>query len=135
MNALLFERPIRFATGPLIIEEEAQEMDDFTYHRPVLVTETIELLAPRPGALIVDATCGGGGHTEAILQTGADVLALDRDPDALEFAAARLTNFGRRVTLRRANFREVGRLLDELGIGRIGGALLEIGRASCRERV
>ena len=130
MSALLFERPIRFATGPLIIEEEAQEMDDFTYHRPVLVTEMIELLAPRPGALIVDATCGGGGHTEAILQTGADVLALDRDPDALEFATSRLTSFGRRVILRRANFREATGVLDQLGIGRIGGALLDLGVSS-----
>jgi hypothetical protein len=49
LSALLFERPIWFATGPLVIEEEAEQMEDFTYHRPVLVQETIELLAPRPG--------------------------------------------------------------------------------------
>jgi 16S rRNA (cytosine1402-N4)-methyltransferase len=130
MNALLFERPIRFATGPLLINEEAQDMEDFTYHRPVLATEAIELLAPRPGSLILDGTCGGGGHTEAILRTGADVLALDQDPDALEFAGARLANFGRRVTLRRANFREAGRVLDELGIAQIGGAILDLGVSS-----
>jgi len=105
-------------------------MEDFTYHRPVLATETIELLAPRPGSLILDGTCGGGGHTEAILLTGADVLALDQDPDALAFVAARLTNFGDRVTLRRANFREAGRVLDELGIAKIGGALLDLGVSS-----
>lgn len=105
-------------------------MEEFTYHRPVLVTETIELLAPQPGELVVDATCGGGGHTEAILQTGADVLALDQDPDALEFAAARLTNFGPRVTLRRANFRNASQVLDELGITQIGGALLDLGISS-----
>ena len=105
-------------------------MEDFTYHRPVLATEAIELLAPRPGSLILDGTCGGGGHTEAILQTGADVLALDQDPDALAFAAARLTNFGDRVTLRRANFRDAGRVLDELGIAQIGGALLDLGVSS-----
>ncbi len=130
MNALLFERPIRFSTGPLIMKEEAQEMEDFSYHRPVLVTETLELLAPRPGSLILDGTCGGGGHTEAILQAGADVLALDQDPDALEFASARLTNFGRRVTLERANFREAGAVLDRLGITQIGGALLDLGVSS-----
>ncbi len=130
MNALLFERSIRFATGPLLINEEAQDMEDFTYHRPVLATEAIELLAPRPGSLILDGTCGGGGHTEAILRTGADVLALDQDPDALEFAGARLTNFGRRVTLHRANFRDAGRVLDELGIAQIGGALLDLGVSS-----
>lgn len=130
MNALLFARPIRFATSPLLVNEEAQDMEDFTYHRPVLATETIELLAPRPGSLILDGTCGGGGHTEAILLTGADVLALDQDPDALAFVAARLTNFGDRVTLRRANFREAGRVLDELGIAQIGGALLDLGVSS-----
>ena len=130
MNALLFERRIRFATAPLLVNEEAQDMEDFTYHRPVLATETIELLAPRPGSLILDGTCGGGGHTEAILLAGADVLALDQDPDALAFVAARLTNFGDRVTLRRANFREAGRVLDELGIAQIGGALLDLGVSS-----
>ena len=130
MNALLFERPVWFATGPLIIEEEAQEMEDFTYHRPVLVTEAVELLAPKPGSLIVDATCGGGGHTEAILRTGADVLALDQDPDALEHASERLSNFGARVTLRRVNFRHADKVLDELGVAKIGGALLDIGVSS-----
>lgn len=105
-------------------------MEEFTYHRPVLVNEMIELLTPRPGALIVDATCGGGGHAEAILRTGANVVALDQDPDALEFASARLTSFGNRVTLRRANFRDASRVLDELGVGQIGGALLDLGVSS-----
>src|ERR1039457_5253412 len=105
MNALLFERPIWFATGPLEFEEEAQEMEDITYHRPVLVTAAVELLEPRAGALVVDATCGGGGHTEEILRTGADVLALDQDPDAIEYAREQLAHVGTRVTLRQANFR------------------------------
>ena len=108
MNALLFERPVWFATGPLILEEEAQEMEDFSYHRPVLMQEAVELLAPRPGSLVVDATCGGGGHTEAILKTGADVLALDQDPDAIEQARERSLPIGGRVTLRQANFRDAG---------------------------
>ena len=130
MNALLFERPIWFETGPLAFEEEAQEMEDFIYHRPVLAVEAIQLLAPRPGALIVDATCGGGGHTEAILRAGADVLALDQDPDAIQHAGDRLSEFGGRVTLRQSNFREADKILDELGIARIGGALLDIGVSS-----
>jgi 16S rRNA (cytosine1402-N4)-methyltransferase len=130
INALLFERPIWFATGPLEVEEEAQEMEDFTYHRPVLVTESVELLAPRAGALVVDGTCGGGGHAEEILRTGADVLALDQDPDAIEHAGDRLRQFGGRVTLRQTNFRETGKVLDELGIVGIGGALLDLGVSS-----
>src|SRR5438477_11581541 len=130
INALLFERPIWFMTGPLEVEEVAQEMEDFTYHRPVLVTEAVELLAPRAGALVVDATCGGGGHTAEILRTGADVLALDQDPDAIAHAGERLAQFGGRVTLRQANFRDAGKVLDELGIVGIGGALLDLGVSS-----
>ncbi|HEY8649567.1 MAG TPA: 16S rRNA (cytosine(1402)-N(4))-methyltransferase, partial [Chthoniobacterales bacterium] len=107
----------------MIVEEEAQEMEDFTYHRPVLVEEAIELLAPRPGTLVIDGTCGGGGHTEAILRTGADVLALDQDPDAIAYASDRLAQFGGRATLRRANFRDAEKVLAELGISQISGAL------------
>src|SRR6476646_6119814 len=128
-NALLFERPVWFATGPIEVEE-AQEMEDFIYHRPVLVSESVELLAPRAGSLVVDGTCGGGGHTAEILRTGADVLALDQDPDAIEFATEKLAEYGGRVTLVQANFREVGKVLDELGIVGIGGALLDLGVSS-----
>ena len=130
INALLFERPIWFATGPLEVEEEAQVMEDFTYHRPVLVRESVELLAPRAGSLVVDATCGGGGHTAEILRTGADVVAWDQDPDAMECATEKLAEFGGRVTLRQANFRAVGGVLDELGVVGIGGALLDLGVSS-----
>jgi 16S rRNA (cytosine1402-N4)-methyltransferase len=130
MNALLFERPIWFATGPHMFEEEAQDREEFIYHRPVLVREAIELLALRAGALVLDATCGGGGHSEAILKTGADVLALDQDPDAIAEATNRLTEFGNRVTLRKANFRHTDRLLDELEVDKIGGAILDLGVSS-----
>jgi len=112
MNTLLFERPIWFATGPLILEEEAQEMEDFIYHRPILVEEVVELLAPKPGSVVIDGTCGGGGHAEAILKTGADVLALDQDPDAVRHVAEQLARFDRRITVRQANFRHSDKVLD-----------------------
>jgi len=130
MNALLFDRPVWFATGPSILEEEAHEMEDFIYHRPVLAQEVIELLTARPGSLVLDATCGGGGHTEAILKTGADVLALDQDPDAIAFAREQLAHVGSRVTLRQANFRHADKVLDELGIAKIGGAVVDLGVSS-----
>jgi 16S rRNA (cytosine1402-N4)-methyltransferase len=130
MNALLSERPLPLATSPVVVEEETPSMEDYIYHRPVLVSEVIELLAPRPGALVVDGTCGGGGHAEAILQTGANVLGLDQDPDAISHAGERLSGFGSRVTLRQANSRDAGKVLDELGIIGIGGALLDLGVSS-----
>jgi 16S rRNA (cytosine1402-N4)-methyltransferase len=130
MNTLLFERPAWFACGPLISEEEAQEMEDFIYHRPVLAREVVELLKPKPHSLVVDATCGGGGHTEALLESGADVLALDQDPDAVQHVSKELTRYGLRVTVRQANFRDAVKVLDELGIRLIGGALLDLGVSS-----
>ena len=130
MNTLLFERPVWFAAGPLIVEEEAYEMEDFIYHRPVLAKGVVELLEPKPGSLVVDATCGGGGHTEALLESGADVLALDQDPDAVEHVSEQLARFGPRLTVRQANFRHTAKVLDDLGIRIIGGALLDLGVSS-----
>jgi len=116
MSTLLFERPVWFVTNPLFIEEEAHEMEDFIYHRPVLESEVVKLLAPRPGSLVVDGTCGGGGHTEALLRAGADVLALDQDPDAVQHVSEQLGRFGRRVAVLQANFRHANKVLGELGI-------------------
>ena len=130
MTTLLFERSIWLASGPLIAEEEAQEMEDLIYHRPVLAKEVVELLEPKPGSLVVDATCGGGGHTEALLENGAHVLALDQDPDAVQHVSKKLAQLGPRVTVRQANFRQAAKVLDELGIRVIGGALLDLGVSS-----
>jgi 16S rRNA (cytosine1402-N4)-methyltransferase len=130
MNALLFERPVWFTTGLLVAEEEAQEREEFIYHRPVLLHEAVQLLMLRAGALVLDATCGGGGHSEAILKTGADVLALDQDPDAIAEATTRLKGFGDRVTLRKANFRYADKMLDSLGVEQIGGAIFDLGVSS-----
>ncbi len=129
MNALLFDRPVWFATGPREMEE-AQVMEDYNYHRPVLAAEVVELLAPRAGALVVDATCGGGGHTKAILETGADVLALDQDPAAIEYTSDRLVEFEGRVTLRQGNFRDIGKVLADVGVTQVGGVLLDLGVSS-----
>jgi S-adenosyl-methyltransferase MraW len=96
----------------------------------VLESEVLELLEPKPGSLIVDATCGGGGHTEAFLESRANVLALDRDPDAVQYVSEQLARFGERLAVRKANFRCALSLLDELGIRTIGGVLLDLGVSS-----
>ncbi len=105
------------------------------YHRPVLVAEALWALAPGPGRVIVDATIGGGGHTRALLETGATIIGLDRDLAAIghcrqQFAAE--TSEGGRLTLRHANYRDVGRVLDELGIDQVDGLLLDLGVSSAQ---
>jgi 2-polyprenyl-3-methyl-5-hydroxy-6-metoxy-1,4-benzoquinol methylase len=92
-------------------EGEAQPIEDFVYHRPVLLREVLELLKPKPGLLIVDGTCGGGGHTEALLESGAHVLALDQDPDSVQHVSERLAHFGRSLIVRQANFRHAASFL------------------------
>src|SRR5437773_4432603 len=130
MSAVWLERPVDAAAEPRTAEEEAHAMADFVYHRPVLQREVLELLTPKSGSLILDGTCGGGGHTEALLESGADVLALDQDPDAVRHVADRLAHVGRRIIVRQANFRHADCVLDELGIRSVGGALLDLGVSS-----
>ena len=130
MKTFPLERPVWLATDRLFIEGEAHDMEKFVYHRPVLEREVMELLAPKPGLLVVDGTCGGGGHTEALLRAGADVLALDQDPDAVQHVSEQLAHFGRRVAVLQANFRQANKALDQLGIKTIGGALLDLGVSS-----
>jgi 16S rRNA (cytosine1402-N4)-methyltransferase len=122
--------PAWFALDPKAPEEPAPPAEDFVYHRPALQREVLELLKPNAGLLILDGTCGGGGHTEALLESGADVLALDQDPDAVRHVTERLAHLGRRIIVRQANFRHADCILDELGIRTIGGALLDLGVSS-----
>src|SRR5437763_13008695 len=129
-NPLWTARPAWFALDPKAPEESAQPSEDFIYHRPVLEKKVFELLKPKSGSLVLDATCGGGGHTEALLESGADVLALDQDPDAVQHVTERLAHFGRRVIVRQANFRHAGCVLDELGIRTVGGILFDLGVSS-----
>jgi 16S rRNA (cytosine1402-N4)-methyltransferase len=105
--------------------------EDETFHTPVLLKEVLELLAPCPGKTIVDGTLGGGGHTEALLETGARVIGLDQDPEALDFAKGRrLHRFGDQLLPVRANFGELAAVLDEVGIPEVDGVLLDLGVSS-----
>ena len=100
-------------------------------HEPVLVPETVALLEPSRGGLFVDCTIGLGGHSRALLEAGADrVLGLDRDPDALHLAANELKDFGDRLELVHADYRDLLQVLDERRIGDISGALADLGVSS-----
>lgn len=100
------------------------------YHQPVLLEECISHLLPVQGKIFFEGTLGGGGHTRALLEAGATVIATDQDPDAIAEAGKNLAGYGERLILRRANFSEVGRILAELGIAKLDGALFDLGVSS-----
>jgi 16S rRNA (cytosine1402-N4)-methyltransferase len=113
-------------------EDPAEEIDvpDFV-HETVMRGEVVAALSPRAG-LYVDATVGGGGHAEAILEAHpqARVIALDRDARAIEAARVRLARFGDRITLVQSAFGRVREALGALGVGRVAGLCADLGVSS-----
>ena len=101
-------------------------------HRPVLLRETIELLAAERGGLFVDCTVGLGGHSEAILQASRDaqVLGIDRDDEALRLAEERLTQYGSRFRAVHADFRDITRVLAEAKVKQARGIFADLGVSS-----
>lgn len=97
-------------------------------HYSVMLPEVLELLSPAPGARLMDATFGGGGHTRALLEAaaGVHVVALDRDPAAGPRADALREEFGERLELIDSDF---GRL-DRVATGGLDGALFDLGVSS-----
>jgi 16S rRNA (cytosine1402-N4)-methyltransferase len=101
-------------------------------HEPVLVLETVRLVAGGPGVYL-DATVGGGGHAAALLAELPQVellLGLDRDPGALARARERLQEFGDRVRLVHAAFDQLGEVMSALGLRSLAGALFDLGLSS-----
>jgi 16S rRNA (cytosine1402-N4)-methyltransferase len=103
-------------------------------HLPVLVDEVIQMLAPAAGSLHIDATLGGGGHTERILEAASPdgrLLGLDADPAAIARVEARLrARYGDRLVLRRANFRELASVAPSAGFPAVDGCLFDLGLSS-----
>ena len=102
-------------------------------HVSVLVWEVAELLRPAPGKHYLDATLGGGGHTEEILiRSSPDgrVLGLDRDDEAIAAAAERLRRFDERLIARQASFANAKDILAEIGWGGVDGVILDLGISS-----
>jgi 16S rRNA (cytosine1402-N4)-methyltransferase len=102
-------------------------------HLPVMVDEVIETLAPVPGSLQIDATLGGAGHAERILDASSPhgrLLGLDADPAAIARSAKRLARFGDRVVLRQTNFGHIAEVAPEAGFGQVDGILLDLGLSS-----
>jgi 16S rRNA (cytosine1402-N4)-methyltransferase len=107
-------------------------------HVPVLRDRVLELLAPalqEPGAVMVDATLGMGGHTEAVLEQcpGARVVGIDRDQEALSLASERLARFVDRFTPVHAVYDELPQVLTDLGLpvrSSVSAVLLDLGVSS-----
>ena len=102
---------------------------------PVLLARTIELLAPAvaaPGAVVVDATLGMGGHSAALLERFGSLrlVGLDRDPQALRLAGERLAPFAARTTLVHAVYDELADVLTRYGLDRVQGVLFDLGVSS-----
>jgi len=103
------------------------------WHQPIMIEEVLDLLNPRPGAVIVDGTVGTGGHSLALLPRllpDGTLLAVDRDPEALKIASARLREFQPLVHLERGNYRHLASLLARHGLSRVDGLLLDLGVSS-----
>jgi 16S rRNA (cytosine1402-N4)-methyltransferase len=101
-------------------------------HIPVLLAEVIEVLAPKPGDLMVDATFGAGGYTRALLDAGATVHAFDRDPDAIAAGDKwpECSENPPRLVLHPRRFSEMVTALEQAGIGRVDGVVMDIGVSS-----
>ena len=100
------------------------------YHAPVMPVEVEAFLCPTANKIIMDGTVGGGGHTEIFLRGGAEVIAFDRDPDALAHCEERFTAYQNRLTLVQSNFCEAPRELDKLNVEKLDGVLLDLGISS-----
>lgn len=101
-------------------------------HDPVMRDEVVDTFASVPAGYVLDATLGGGGHSEAILEARADlrILGIDRDPSALAAATARLLRFGDRVRTHRGRFDDLDSAMGAHDIHELSGALFDLGVSS-----
>ncbi len=99
-------------------------------HIPVLLDQGMRHAAPRPGETFVDATFGAGGYARAILDTGAAVVGIDRDPEAIDEARPMATEYAGRLSLVRGRFSQLDRIAAELGHEKVDGVVLDSGISS-----
>lgn len=102
-------------------------------HTPVLGKEAIEFLRPQPGATIIDATCGGGGHAELILRAigpKGRLIGIDKDEDRLVSTGERLARYKKQLALVKADYKSIRLTLRKLNIERAHGVLFDLGVSS-----
>jgi len=99
-------------------------------HVPVLLEEAMAALEPRAGGVYVDGTFGAGGYARALLDRGATVIAIDRDPSAIRAGAALAASSGGRLRLAEGRFGELDAIARSLGVEAADGVVLDIGVSS-----
>jgi 16S rRNA (cytosine1402-N4)-methyltransferase len=102
-------------------------------HVPVLLNEVIDLLNLKAGDVVMDATCGGGGHSEAILRKilpGGKLIAVDKDPEALARVRKRFERFGSAILYFNEDFRNVKKIIEESGIKCLDKAVFDLGMST-----
>ena len=102
-------------------------------HKSVLLYETVDELNIKPDGIYVDGTLGGGGHSYEIakrLSEGGRLIGIDQDEDAIKAASKRLEPYMDRVTIARNNYCNMDKVLDELGIDKVDGIMLDLGVSS-----
>ena len=102
-------------------------------HNPVLAKEIISFLSPTPGQIIVDATMGGAGHSEQILQRitpGGMLIGIDRDEETLRLASERLRPFEGSFKLINKNFKYLKEILKDIGVNKANGIIFDLGISS-----
>jgi 16S rRNA (cytosine1402-N4)-methyltransferase len=102
-------------------------------HEPVLLEQVLALLDPKPGGIYCDATVGGGGHAEQVLEASAPngrLIGIDRDPAAVAASRRKLARFGDRVSIYHGRFSELDKLMQQAGVAALDGLLVDFGVSS-----
>ncbi|PIS14540.1 16S rRNA (cytosine(1402)-N(4))-methyltransferase [Candidatus Shapirobacteria bacterium CG09_land_8_20_14_0_10_39_12] len=105
-----------------------------TYHIPALLNETVDLLNVKPGKRFIDATLGGGGHSEEIVRKKGMLLGIDQDPEAVSFASERLKTFACPglvpPKIVQSNFSRIDEVAKDVGFEKVDGILFDLGVSS-----
>ncbi|MDD9933790.1 MAG: 16S rRNA (cytosine(1402)-N(4))-methyltransferase, partial [Myxococcales bacterium] len=102
-------------------------------HESIMLAETLEALAPHAGGVYADATAGGGGHSAAILEASSPdgrLVAVDRDPRAVEAARTRLAGFGERAVVVHGDYEDLPAILRDHDAAQVDGLVADLGVSS-----
>jgi 16S rRNA (cytosine1402-N4)-methyltransferase len=122
---------VRLSFQPVLLNLPLDFME--AEHQSVMLPEVLQLLQCRPGAVIVDATLGLGGHAREILERilpGGQLIGIDRDRESLEIARFRLLDYSSSIRLYHENFKNLPLVLNNLGTTPVDGILIDLGVSS-----